>query len=87
MRVICLLTGNPDKTFDCMGNKGVYVPPVYVGNEYTVVDKDIHNGRLFYELAEVPPDGFIHFQYESKMFGIPSDIDETELVKDREICV
>lgn len=83
-KVICINSGSVGKTFDNKGNRGVYVPNIYVGSEYNVCDELIYNGKLFYELAEVQPDYPTKYMYESVLFGVLSFIDEAELIDSKE---
>lgn len=65
--------------------KGTAIGKPAFGVIYTVIDSVKSQGIVWYELAEFPPDRRgRRDHYESKAFIPLSDIDETELVKERE---
>lgn len=84
-KVICVNSGTPGKTHDNLGNKGVFVPKIFVGSEYTVVDVMENEHGIFYELLERPADILNVFFYDSKLFSELSDLDETELVNEKKL--
>jgi hypothetical protein len=55
-----------------------------IGNEYTAVDEVKRDGVCFYELAECPPLNGIRRIFGCHLFAFISDIDETELVNEKE---
>lgn len=73
MRVICIDKFGPD----CIDSPVV----VKEGDVFTVVDMHEGMGSLWYVFAEVGPE----FLYNSKAFIRISDIDETELLEQREL--
>ena len=84
MRVICINEGK--RTVSSTGDP-VDGPIPVVGNEYYVIDDIVHEGKLFYELAEFPRTPTKIDYFNSHMFAVPSELDETELVKERVLCV
>ena len=79
MKVICI------KSFiDCKKSPTLIGNPMMpeVGSTYTVIDHKVINGTHCYRLAECPDYG-----YNSRHFAPCSDIDETELVNEKELAV
>jgi hypothetical protein len=84
MKVLCVDT--PAHSYTIQGVKAT-IPPIYVGNEYTVVDIVNWHFRgkdwVVYELLEIPA-APMHFYYASDLFAELSNEDETELVNTKE---
>ena len=79
MKVICIL--EPRSMYDSDGNRveGV-VSPIRVGNEYNIVlEVELPEG-CYYKLNEIKEKQLFH----SELFAKLSDIDETELINERE---
>lgn len=88
MKVLCI-----DTIKQCYTKKGKKstMPPVYIGNYYTVVGRMnwFHNGKdwLLYELEEIKPNPMKYY-YASDLFAeCGVDVDELELVNTKEECV
>lgn len=84
MKVICVDTVKG--SFTSSGKK-TDMPPVYVGNEYNVVDKKSRSFKgktwVLYELDEIKPNPHV-FLYCSDLFAeCSTGIDETELVNEK----
>lgn len=61
-----------------------YMPKLKVGEIYTVIKETKESGFYFYLLSEhINPD--FNYWYEKSCFIPLSDIDETELIKQREL--
>ena len=87
MRVICI-----DTIADCYhssGRKGE-MPPVYIGNEYTVIDivtRFVFNRTwVLYELEEIKPSPITCY-YASDLFAEISDVDGVELLNTKAECI
>lgn len=81
MKVLCI-----DANWDGKGR----IPNPIIGEYYNVVNEEVEGSTVWYELAEFPPtptrrDYERINQYESTGFAPTSDIDEKELVKEREV--
>lgn len=84
MRVLCIHGGK--RTVSSTGSH-VEGPIPVVGNYYIVISDIVNDDELFYELAEFPRTTDRIDYFSSKMFAVPSSIDETEIVKEREVTV
>lgn len=62
----------------------LYMPKLKVGEIYTVIKETNQNGFSFYLLGEYIDTNF-NYWYEQSCFIPLSDIDETELIKQREL--
>lgn len=61
-----------------------YMPKLIVGEIYTVIEEKVNCGFSFYLLGEcVSP--IFNYWYEKSCFIPLSDIDEKELIKEREL--
>lgn len=84
MKVFCTKQGHDNIAVNQYGGKK-RVPVPVVGNEYTVVDQICKADIVYYELAEIPPNGNHYYYYCHTFFSLLSDIDETELINEKEL--
>lgn len=78
MKVMCI----NDTIHEMTGNK--FMPKLRIGETYTVVDETEYRGHFFYLLLEFIDPNFKYW-YEKEQFIPLSNIDETELIKEREL--
>lgn len=80
MRVICI-EGVKKGTISSDGTPIVKNEEIYEGEIYSVSGEYKYNGEEFYFLRERNP----FLAYKKRRFAPLSDIDETELIKEREL--
>lgn len=88
MKVLCINEYIPDQEIPehqrhlVDESKIIQLPAIKVGDYYTIIDTGTYKEMVFYRLAErVDETGAFKWWYPSSCFGIPSQIDETEISK------
>lgn len=87
MKVICVKSSEPNIATGLRSGVRREIPPLHVGSEYNVIRQQRFSSKkyLYYMLEEIPPVGVIEYWYASDFFAHLSEIDETELVNEKEL--
>lgn len=81
MKIICLK--EPSKAYLSISKKKIPTTPISIGSEYTVQAEMIFEGRKYYILSEFVNEE-ISKAWDARLFGLISDIDEMQLVNQKE---